>query len=235
MNKKTSLWVCLLTTLAITGAIVVSSSNRTIQSLSVAASNNKSFTFDQTVGDTYFKSNYSSEKTISTGISSDIKAGVSVRKGANKTSDLRFGGEGYFLEKYSWAMQCDFNFLIGVNNITSFSLSFRMVDYSYVLDPTRIDYNAYLYLYDSNYNVGTALSEIAKDNYNYVTPIYSSDNLGSSDEEVEKNKDFTVSWVKPSEASYTGRFMRLYFSLSGADKDTYAYLRITSITVNWEC
>lgn len=219
-----------MTTLAITGAIAVSSSNRTIHNLSVAATNNKSFTFNETVGTTYFNSNWSSEKTISTGISSNIKAGVNIKNGY--TSDVNFGGSGYFLEKQTYATEHDFNFLVGANNITSFEISFRMVNYSSVFTPSNIKYNVYVYFYDANYNISTALSQISAGNDNYVDPIYSSENLGSTG--VEKNTVYTVSWTKPNEASYVARHMRLYFSIEG-NKNTYANLQFTSLTVNWEC
>ena len=232
-KKIKFLGVCITSCVALTAAIVAFSQNNGIRGLPAGASNNKSFVFDSSVGATYFNSNWNKEKTISTGVSSNIHAGVNIKNGY--TSDIRFGGSEYFLEKQEYAMACDYNFLVGANNITSFSLQFRMVNYFYGIEPSSIRYNVYVYFYDEDYNISTALSEITAGNDNYVDPIYSSGNIGSTG--VEKNTYYTVSWTKPNEATYTARHMRLYFSLAyGSEtKDTYANVQFKSLTINWEC
>ena len=131
--KKKILILSSVSMLAIAGATAATFASRNVSFYGAKASN-KEFTFNQAVGDAQFSdgnANLIAERSVVTGIgSSNLETSVSLEQSGTE-KNKSFGDNGYFVRNGETVNEPKFIIEIGVNNPTSVSVTYGMIDSTY--------------------------------------------------------------------------------------------------------
>jgi len=196
----------------------------------VLASSEKSFTFDQGVGKTYWSSAIDAEKTIApTKDRSAISARTNIVTWDNHHG---FGAKNDCFYWNDYPVNDDKHDLkttlaVGVNNLQSFSFSFHLLPGADNQESTS--YRATVRFFGENYNVNKCITDPKSEDELYKGEF--------SSNTVINDEHYTHTWTKPDQNNVIryALFEIKIFSKAVASGGGYCALFLDSITVTWNC
>lgn len=214
MKKKASLLISLAALIAGGSFAAVATLGHNHYTLDSINATEKSFTFDATVGSEQFEDHYTSHKpaeiSVVTGVGSNLETTVSLPKNETEDFAVGYGNNGRFVRSWETYSNSDFEVVVGINNLTSISVSYGCDKTTYTV---ASELHCYIDVKDED-----------GDWHNYVS--------GSSGSAF--NTDLDLSWVKSSE-EYTVKAVRVRVGASGGSIYWGEPLYIKSISLNWSC
>lgn len=222
-----------LTIITIQTGKVLPSVNKVLPSVNKVLASEKSFTFDQGVGKTYWSSDINNEKTIAP---TEDRSAISARTN-NVTWGTWVNQYGFGVQEgcFYWAdypvndNQNDLKttLAVGVNNLQSFSFSFHLLPGAD--KEGRTSYRATVRFFGENYNVNKCIE----------TPKSEDELYGGefSSNTVINDQHYTHTWTKPDQNHVIryALFEIKIFSTAVASGGGYCALFLDSITVTWNC
>lgn len=232
-NMKTKgLLLASITAATLTALTIISTqTGNVLPSFNKVLASGKSFTFDQSVGNTYWSSNIDDVKTIAPTVN---RSAISARiKNVTWGNQHGFGVKNDCFFWTDYPVNDDKNDLkttlaVGVNNLQSFSFSFHLLPNADKQE--RTSYRATVRFFGENYDVNKCINDPKSEDELYQLGEFSSDT-------VINDHHYTHTWTKPDQ-NYVIRYALFeikIFSKAVASGGGYCALFLDSITVTWNC
>ena len=173
----------------------------------------KEFTFNESVAASQFTGSSSDvyEKSVVTGVSSNLETSVSLQEGSTeRVKAFGDGNDGYFVANGGSVSAPTFYVTIGVNNPTSVSVTFRLIK---TASTTTTEVRCEIAAYNGN----TWLDELAS----------------SGDSAI--NDDYTVTWTKKGSQETPANIIKIEVSAINGFVYWGEPLYIKAIALNWSC
>ena len=220
MNKK----ILLLASAAIltlgTFAAATLTYERESNNLVYTGATSKSFTFDGDVGRLQFPNTGTEsvvQRSVVTGVSSNIETSVSYKNSSNVEQPKRFGYGVYFITNQNTGDVLNepaFHFEFGVNNATSATVDFGLIK-SHEVTTTASKLSCNIQLYRNGYRV--------------------TGSSGSNKDWVGPAGEGTFDWTKDQSISEVGDKVVIDVKVFSGNFDSADLFYVKSITLNWAC
>ena len=231
MKIKELILASIAATTLTTLAVVTTQAGKELVSFNKALASEKSFTFDQSIGKTYWSSDVGNKKSIAPSADRDaISARANIVTWDNKH------GFGVETDCFYWNdypvndSQHDLKttLAVGVNNLQSFSFSFHLLPG--VDKQERTSYRATVRFFGEDYDVDKCITNPVQEDELYQQGEFSSDT-------VINDHHYTHTWTKPDQNHVIryALFEIKIFSKAVASGGGYCALFLDSITVTWNC
>lgn len=197
-----------------------------------AAATEKSFTFNENVGKTYWNSDITDTKYIASTPEHD--AIFAKANEVHRQPDYSFGKEkSFFWNDYSInenGQDTKITLAVGVNNLQSFSFTFHLnVDEG---KQSRTSYAATLNFFGEAYDVDKCITNPESKDRLYDEVTYSKNG-------VVKDEKYTHTWLKSEQIDQSPVIRYVLFELkifsTAGTCDSYCALFLENISVTWSC
>lgn len=231
MKIKELILISITATTLTTLAIVVTQTGKELPSFNKVFASEKSFTFDQGVGNAYWSSNVDDEKTIAPALDRGaISARTNIVTWGNKHG---FGVQNDCFYWTDYPVNDNDNdskttLAVGVNNLQSFSFSFHLLPL--VEKQNSTSYRATVRFFGEDYDVNKCINNPDSKDELYEEGEFSSNT-------VINDHHYTHTWTKPDQNHVIryALFEIKIFSTAVSSSGGYCALFLDSITVTWNC
>ena len=231
MKIKGLLLASITTTTLTALTIITTQTGKVLPSFNKVLASEKSFTFNQGVGSTYWSSDIDDEKTIAPTLD---RSAISAR-----TNNVTWGNQHGFGVQNDCFYWTDYpvndndndlktTLAVGVNNLQSFSFSFHLLPGVNKQESTS--YRATVRFFGEDYNVNKCINDPKSEDELYEEGEFSSNT-------VINDYHYTHTWTKPDQNHVIryALFEIKIFSKAVASGGGYCALFLDSITVTWDC